>query len=75
MKKVILLTAVILLSAASALAQNGTTGQLEWVLDNGTLTINGEGEMPDYSNSYNDPDSVPWVGEFFWGKSSLFCEQ
>ncbi|MDR1563032.1 MAG: leucine-rich repeat domain-containing protein [Dysgonamonadaceae bacterium] len=33
---------------------SGTTGPLTWNLSNGTLTISGEGEMPDYD------DSVPW---------------
>ena len=41
-----------LLSVANVFAQDcdysGTTGELEWCLKDGTLTISGEGEMPDY---------------------------
>ena len=49
MKRTILLfTAVLLLSMASAFAQGGTTGPLTWKINNGTLTISGEGAMPDY---------------------------
>ena len=48
-----------LLSVASAFAQDcdysGTTGTLEWCLKDGTLTISGEGDMPDYVS--NNP---PW---------------
>jgi len=44
--------AAMLLSVANASAQDcdysGTTGQLQWCLKNGTLTISGEGVMPDY---------------------------
>ena len=53
---ILLFTASMLLSASSALAQGGTTGPLTWIIEDGTLTINGEGEMPDYSPSY----SAPW---------------
>ena len=37
-------------------AQGGTTGPLTWVLDDETLTISGEGRMPDYDY----PDYAPW---------------
>jgi len=43
-------------SASIACAQGGTTGPLTWSLKNGTLTISGEGEIPDYGSSYG----VPW---------------
>jgi hypothetical protein len=33
-----------------------TAGPLNWTLDNGTLTISGEGAMPDYEIL----DPVPW---------------
>ena len=50
MKKTILFfTTVVLISITSALAQGGTTGPLTWEINNGTLTISGEGEMPDYN--------------------------
>ncbi|NDW09276.1 leucine-rich repeat domain-containing protein [Dysgonomonas sp. 520] len=40
-----------------AFAQNGTTGDVKWNLDeNGTLTINGSGEMKDYKLL----SSAPW---------------
>ena len=47
-KQFLLITAAMLLSIASAFAQGGTTGPLTWNINNGTLTISGEGEMPDY---------------------------
>ena len=51
-KHLFILGFAMLLSAASAFAQDcdysGTTGTLEWCLKDGTLTISGEGEMPDY---------------------------
>ena len=49
-----------LLSMASALAQSGTTGPLTWAIVDSTLTISGEGEMPDYID-YGDLEySTPW---------------
>ena len=58
MKKriILLLAAWLLLSVANTLAQSGTTGPLTWDLENNTLTISGEGEMPDYDYS----DNIPW---------------
>jgi len=44
------------LSMASAFAQSGSTGPLKWVLRNNTLTISGDGDMPDYAQAI----SVPW---------------
>ena len=40
----------------STFAQGGNTGALTWNIDNGTLTISGEGKMPDYYYS----DYAPW---------------
>jgi hypothetical protein len=36
--------------------RTGTTGFLYWKLSNGTLTISGTGEMPDYDNK-----NAPWL--------------
>jgi hypothetical protein len=36
-------------------AQSGETGDLHWELVDGTLTISGEGAMPDYA-----PNDAPW---------------
>ena len=56
MKKTILFfTVVVLLSMASVYAQGGTTGPLTWEINNGTLTISGEGEMPNYYS-----EAPPW---------------
>jgi hypothetical protein len=44
-------------AATTVYAQSGTTGTLTWTLDNGTLTISGEGEMPDYIDKHS-----PWYG-------------
>ena len=52
------------LSVASAFAQDcdysGTTGPLNWCLKDSTLTISGEGEMPDYSQPDLDQFTYPW---------------
>ncbi|MCL2511317.1 MAG: leucine-rich repeat protein [Bacteroidales bacterium] len=45
-KFVLFFVAAMLLSMASVFAQGGTTGPLTWNLNDGTLTISGEGEMP-----------------------------
>jgi hypothetical protein len=51
----ILLTVYCFLSL-NVSAQGGTTGPLTWNIDNGILTISGEGDMPDYSS----PNYAPW---------------
>jgi hypothetical protein len=48
MKNLVLLLAMCLLPAAGFAQKSGTTGSLEWALDNGTLTISGTGEIPNY---------------------------
>ena len=56
MKRVIFTLATLAflgLSMNSALAQGGTTGPLTWQLTGNTLTISGNGAMPDY-------DYAPW---------------
>ena len=63
MKKTILLfAAAVLLSMASIFAQGGTTGPLTWEINDGTLTISGEGAMPGYSSVgppwYNYRDNI-----------------
>jgi hypothetical protein len=49
MKKTFLLLTAMLFSVVIAFAQGGTTGPLTWNLNGGTLTISGNGDMPDYS--------------------------
>jgi hypothetical protein len=44
-----------IMSMHSAMAQGGTTGPLTWNLNNGTLTISGQGAMPDYAQ-----EQTPW---------------
>jgi len=58
--KATFLIAVMLLGVASAFAQGGTTGPLTWELNTytRTLTISGEGEMPDYDQHTNT--YAPW---------------
>ena len=61
--KIIFLCMVLLLSVSHGFAQDcdksGTTGELEWCLKDGTLTISGDGEMPNYTFS-NNMSSAPW---------------
>ena len=54
-KNLTILVTVMLFSVASALAQSGQTGPLTWILEDNTLTISGEGAMPDY-----DKIEPPW---------------
>ena len=56
-KQVLLLLTAILLITVTAFAQGGTTGPLTWSINNGTLTISGNGDMPDYEESLD----VPWI--------------
>jgi hypothetical protein len=56
MKHFLFFFAAMLLSSAAVSAQSGTTGTLTWSLsDDSTLTIRGEGDMPDY-----DLGKSPW---------------
>ena len=55
-RKILLFFTTILFSMASTFAQGGTTGPLVWELNDGTLTISGEGEMPDYELD----NKAPW---------------
>jgi len=54
------LTIAILFSISSAFAQGGTTGPLTWILKDSTLTISGEGEMPDFFVFDPYMYSTPW---------------
>ena len=47
-KRITFFIAIILFSATVIFAQGGTTGPLTWNLNSGTLTISGNGAMPDY---------------------------
>ena len=52
-----LLLFVFLLSVSTfTFAQNGTAGDLTWTIDNRTLTISGNGVIPEYSYT----DLAPW---------------
>ena len=53
--KLFWLAAGLLLSVCAGFAQSGTMGSLEWSLSEGTLTISGSGDMPDYLSN-----TVPW---------------
>jgi len=58
-KQLLFFIAAMLLSVTSAFAQecdySGTTGTLNWCLKNGTLTITGNGAMPNYTSG-----NAPW---------------
>lgn len=55
----VLLLGTLLFSALPALAESGVCGQgLTWTLDEeGTFTVSGKGEMPDY----DAPSDAPWA--------------
>jgi hypothetical protein len=55
MKKFILLSFICLALSLNMFGESGTTGSLTWVYENETLTISGEGAMPDY-----DSNGGPW---------------
>jgi hypothetical protein len=55
MKRLILFLTMILLPA-TGFAQSGKMGNLKWSLSGGTLTISGNGAMPDYDRKEN-----PWL--------------
>lgn len=44
-----------LFCAATVFAQNGAIGLLHWEIVEGVLVISGEGEMPDFSETYHPP--------------------
>ncbi|MCL2246367.1 MAG: leucine-rich repeat protein [Lentimicrobiaceae bacterium] len=47
--KLLFLWITLLFNMANAMAQGGTTGPLTWNLEDGILTISGEGAIPDYN--------------------------
>ena len=55
MKRYLLFITALLFSIATTFAQGGTTGPLTWTINNGTLTISGNGDMPDYNE-----ENPPW---------------
>jgi len=58
-QKLLLFTTAILLSATSAFAQGGTTGPLTWNISDDILTISGNGNMLDYTES--GANRAPWA--------------
>ena len=60
MRKTLLLLTAVLFSMASAFAQSGTTGPLTWNISGNTLTISGNGAMPNYTGT-----SAPWYSYSF----------
>ena len=47
-RKTLFFTIIVLLNTIGAIAQSGITGDLRWELSSGTLTLSGEGAIPDY---------------------------
>lgn len=52
----VLVICYVCLAPLTALAAEGSTGDLQWQLSAGTLTISGSGPMPDYT----DANMPPW---------------
>ena len=71
MKKLIISMLILLAWATSLSAQSGQTGPLTWVLDlnSGTLTISGNGAMPNY-----EPMEAPWSGYGGWYIEAVVIE-
>ena len=59
--------AAMVLSVTTAFAQGGTTGPLTWNISGGTLTISGNGAMPDYEYQ------TPWL-EYMFDVRTLIIE-
>ena len=61
-KKLFLILGVFYLFSLSIFAQSGKTGNLTWSIKDGTLTIKGTGEMPNYTQEFTNPlPSTPWI--------------
>lgn len=54
------LTMMVCMAGSFAQGIGGTTGTLTWSLENGILTISGNGAMPDYVSSPNGENASPW---------------
>jgi hypothetical protein len=54
----------VVLAGMAAFGQEWATGGLTATLEDGTLTISGEGDMPDYyiSTIPEEPATIPWYG-------------
>ena len=63
--KIFILLAILGLSISSAFAQGGSTGPLTWELNGNTLTISGNGAMPDYDPYEGNPQ--PWSAYSYEG--------
>jgi len=69
-KKIIILVVIALMSVTSIFAQGGTTGPLTWQItgtgNNLTLTISGNGAMPDYGETPEQTwVNAPWSDYLF----------
>ena len=53
-----MLVLAVMVAASVVCGQSGTTGPLTWSIEDGTLTISGEGAMPDYDWDGTPP--WPW---------------
>ena len=60
MKFRFLFLGLVLLGCMTSFAQGGTTGPLTWNLEDSTLTISGNGDMPDYSLDWR-----PWCQKIY----------
>jgi hypothetical protein len=56
----ILAVTLCMFAATTAFTQGGTTGPLTWNISGDTLTISGNGEMPDYENPPGGSNLPPW---------------
>jgi len=68
--KILTLLVAMLFSVASAFAQGGETGPLTWNISGNTLTISGDGAMPDYNLSDN---KAPW-NDYYYSIKTVIME-
>jgi hypothetical protein len=59
-RRILIFIYTIFFCIAAAYAQGGTTGPLTWKISKDTLTISGNGSMPNYDH----PVSPPWYPHY-----------
>jgi len=78
MNRIMIFVVGYLLMYNMAFAQGGTDGDITWSVENNTLTISGEGVIPDYGSimlgSYFYVTTAPW-GQYYWSITTVIIEK